>query len=180
MKEMSIAQHAIKINSNGLYSLNDLHKATGDALDRNRPTEFLRRDTTVALITEIEKSNCGSEPQLAIESKAGRYGGTFVCKELVYAYAMFVSAEFNLKVIRAFDASDKMTSSTNNLVEAVRSHSRAISKDIDATTSTLAELKSHGSNWSAYGAAIKKAKKDTYDELKKLQNEIQMKLDFLG
>lgn len=63
---------------------------------------FLKLQSTQELIVELEK---GRNPYLlpAVTTKAGRNGGTFVAKELVYAYAMWISPAFHLKVIRTFD-----------------------------------------------------------------------------
>lgn len=37
------------------------------------------------------------------ESQKGHYDGTFIIKELVYTYVMWISPVFHLKVVRAFD-----------------------------------------------------------------------------
>jgi hypothetical protein len=84
----------------GLYSLNDLHKVSG-AVKKHQPANFLRLETTQELIAEIENSS--DLRSLAVNTNQGRSGGTWVCKELVYAYAMWISPKFNLQVIRAFD-----------------------------------------------------------------------------
>ena len=86
----------------GRFSLNDFHRAAGGE-DKHKPANWMRLDSTQALVEEI--SNCSDvSSKNPINSKEGRYGGTYVCKELVYAYAMWISAAFQLKVIRAFDA----------------------------------------------------------------------------
>jgi hypothetical protein len=54
------------------------------------------------LIAELEKDDSGI-PLSKIQGN-GKQQGTFVVKELVYAYAMWISASFSLKVIRAYDA----------------------------------------------------------------------------
>ncbi|OWY38529.1 DNA-binding protein [Xenophilus sp. AP218F] len=97
---IQIERIEIKQDAEGRYCLNDLHKVAGGE-ERHAPWRFLRLDTTVELLTELQSTTSGGlEP---VVTRAGRYGGTFVCKELVYAYAMWISPAFHLKVIRAFD-----------------------------------------------------------------------------
>ncbi len=99
MAVISIFSKDIQI-LDGLFSLNDLHKA-GDALNKHRPSLFVANAQTQELIEEISQS---SNSCLAIKTiHGGKNRGTYVCKELVYAYAMWISAKFHLAVIRAFD-----------------------------------------------------------------------------
>ncbi|MBV7417899.1 KilA-N domain-containing protein [Comamonas sp. CMM03] len=80
-----------------LYSLNDLHHASGGA-DKHAPHQFTRLEQTLALIAEIKSA----DQRNCIETRRGKRGGTYVCKELVIAYAAWISAAFHLKVIRVF------------------------------------------------------------------------------
>jgi len=98
---ISISGISIHQDSNERYSLNDLHKAAGFE-DRHKPVLWLRSEQANELIEEIKKVQiCTFSP---VETKRGCKGGTYVCKELVYSYAMWISAAFSLKVIRAYDA----------------------------------------------------------------------------
>lgn len=88
---------------NGLYCLNDLHRASGGE-PRHKPDNWLRNQQAIELIDELNASQIreAQNNQQVIHVLNGV--GTFVCRELVYAYAMWVSAKFHLAVIRAFDA----------------------------------------------------------------------------
>lgn len=107
-KQLIVCDVAVKQDAEGRYCLNDLHKASGGE-ERHATWRFIRLDTTEELIKEIQTTISGGIAPVA--SKAGRYGGTFVVKELVYAYAMWISPQFHLKVIRAYDklATEGMT-----------------------------------------------------------------------
>ena len=100
MPNISILNTSIR-NLDNLYCLNDLHKAAGNE-KRHKPGYFTQIDQTKELIQEITR---GRDIGLAIKTKRGGTNqGTYVCKELVYAYAMWISPRFSLIVIRAFDA----------------------------------------------------------------------------
>lgn len=101
MNKLIVAGAAVRINKNDLYSLNDLHKAAG-AKEKDQPALWLRLDGTKALIDELSNSTQMQDKDIA-QSSAGRYGGTHVCKQLVYAYAMWISPKFHIHVIEAYD-----------------------------------------------------------------------------
>ena len=91
--QISVANVSVR-QFNGLYSINDLHRAAGKER-KHEPHAWLRSQQAIELIKELEKTqNC------VIQSKQGL--GTFVSKELVVHYGMWISPAFSLKVIRAF------------------------------------------------------------------------------
>lgn len=101
MSNLIVADVAIRRDEEGRYCLNDLHRAAGGE-SRHQSAFFMKRPETVELIAELSNSAV-QKNYTPVVSKAGRYGGTYVCKELVYAYAMWISPAFHLKVIRAYD-----------------------------------------------------------------------------
>lgn len=89
----------VRQNDDGLFSLTDLWKSSGNK--SKRPADFKRTDS----FKDLTKTLTVGNPTFKIMSnKSGRYGGgTWFCKELVYAYAMYVDPSFMIKVITAFD-----------------------------------------------------------------------------
>lgn len=121
MSSLTVLNHEIHQVDN-LYSLNDLHKASGGAA-KHKPSNFLRNQETKDLVEEIieeklSSANLQSEKsdaqiRTSIENSVlrvvkGNFGkakqGAFACKEIVYRYAMWISPKFALAVIRVFDA----------------------------------------------------------------------------
>ena len=102
--KVTICNTGIRQDAQGRYCLNDLHKAaiiSGANGRTKEPGKFMAAQQTIELVEELETTqNLGSLPTNKIE---GRNGGTYVCKELVYAYAMWISAKFHLHVIQTFD-----------------------------------------------------------------------------
>ncbi|QXH49963.1 phage antirepressor KilAC domain-containing protein [Pseudomonas fakonensis] len=89
----------IRQDEEGRYCLNDFHRAAGGE-ERHSPNRWKRNGGSAELVEELERQNWRSK---AVEVRRGRAGGVYAAKELVYAYAMWVSPSYNLKVIRAYD-----------------------------------------------------------------------------
>ena len=100
MGALTIAQVGIRQDDAGRFCLNDPHRAAGGE-SKHQPAFFMRRKETGDLIEALNSADPQSLPAQTVE---GRSGGTFVAKELVYAYAMWISPAFHLQVIRAYDA----------------------------------------------------------------------------
>ncbi|MGH8032506.1 MAG: KilA-N domain-containing protein [Luteimonas sp.] len=111
MTALIIANTQIRQDVVGRYCLNDLHQASGGE-SRHRPGNWLMLEKTKELIAEVQNPSgipggvagipATGEPVVTLQG--GLIQGTYAVKELVYAYAMWISAAFHLHVIRAYDA----------------------------------------------------------------------------
>ncbi|MDH2651181.1 KilA-N domain-containing protein [Acinetobacter baumannii] len=100
-KPLVIGDFTIRQDDEGRFMLGDLHKASGSE-KKHQPSNFLRTDQIKELISEIDHS---SNMRSAVKViNGGENRGTYVVKELVYAYAMWISPKFHLMVIRAYDS----------------------------------------------------------------------------
>lgn len=102
MADLVIAGFGIRRDAAGRFSLNDLHRAAGGA-DRHSPRFWLRNAQTEDLVAELLRGCADSHTPPVARVNDGYNNGTYVAKELVYAYAMWISATFHLQVIRAYD-----------------------------------------------------------------------------
>lgn len=186
--QLIISDITIHKDSEGRYSLNDLHQASGGER-KYEPAGWLRLDQTNELIQEILNTQiCVFKP---VDSRKGRYGGTYVCKELVYAYAMWISAAFALKVIRAYDVliagsakgtrfetlPGKITLEQQNAIkELVKSRADTLSGDkrAKAAITMWSALKSH------FGTTYKEIEETQFTEALSLVARIPLEGELLA
>ncbi|EHU2213859.1 KilA-N domain-containing protein [Acinetobacter baumannii] len=105
---ITLGSIVIRQDNQGRFCLNDLHKASG-SLEKDKPKFFLGNKQTHLLVQEIDQESSEGGIPPSVKNKAinvirgGLLQGTYAVKELVYAYAMWISPSFHLQVIRAYD-----------------------------------------------------------------------------
>jgi hypothetical protein len=97
MSAITIFSTSIRQDDSGRFCLNDLHHAAGGAA-KHKPSEWLRNRHTQALAYELGKAGI---PAL-VSVKGGRAPGVFAVRELVIAYAAWISPAFHVKVLQVF------------------------------------------------------------------------------
>lgn len=160
--KLVICNTEITQDENGRYSLNDLHKASGSAV-KDLPNKFMASKSFKSIVDILIAENSAFEP---VVKKQGRYtGGTWICKELVYKYAMWVNASFELTVIRTFDSikSEPVT------MQALNELTKKIESDKQIASYCGTEL-----------AKYKKVKKENHDKWIEGVKSAQYTLGFEG
>lgn len=169
---LTISNNKVGITEDGLYCLNDLHKASGGE-KKHAPYRFMRNAETRKLIKEVErtpnvvKGNTIKAYKVIKGGNAKSKQGTYVCKELVYRYGMWISAEFTLLIIRTFDE--------------VANHQYKLSKRLDGLCKDLNTVTSNLSNAGRFlNIAGKQIKPQLQRSIDETLEQMQPSLDFVG
>lgn len=89
----------IRVDEFGRYCLTDLWKA-GGSIETKKPSKFEKTERHSELVEILKGRNLPFNPY---EKTRGRYnGGTWTIKEMIIAYAIYVSADMHMKVIDVF------------------------------------------------------------------------------
>lgn len=165
MQELIINETKVTTDEDGRYSLNDLHKASGGN-PKNKPALFMQNKNFKDFVEILKVDNPTFNP---VAKKQGRYnGGTWVSKELVYKYAMWVNPNFELKVIRTFDS----------LMESIEAP--ATMQALNELTMKIECDKATASDCGKALAHYKKVKKQNQDRWVKSVKSAQLSLGFEG
>jgi hypothetical protein len=96
---LSIMGIEIRQDLDGLYSLNDVHRASG-ALISKKPSEWLSNEQPSSIARKLEAK--AGIPALNVY-RGGRSPGTYACKELVIMYSSWLDDDFHVDVLQSFD-----------------------------------------------------------------------------
>ena len=140
---VTIDDVVVRVDANGRYCLNDLHKAAianGRATDSHRPSEFLSNQGVQGFIAVLDASdaeNIGKAgfPASVKSIKGGKSPGTYAVELVAIRYAAWIDPAFEVRVYRTFQKAAKgntdwrklrsSAASTNKVMNAMLQEVRA-------------------------------------------------------
>lgn len=96
-----VSDSNIRINTEGMYSLNDLHKAAmaaGKATESQRPSNFTQSQSD--FIAAVDATGIASVKS----TKGGKNQGTFACELVAMKYAGWIDPTYEVQVYQAVQA----------------------------------------------------------------------------
>lgn len=165
MTTLTILDTSIRADECGRFCLNDLHRASGGS-KRHQPSDFLRTSSAKGLEAALnaEPGNPGAVEKV----RGGAAGGaTFVRRELVIAYAMWIDSTFMLQVIRAFDGAQQRAMS-----EAAVQH-----QELAQLSLTLRDEKADASDCGRRLGRWGKRRRTLLQRIEALERVLQLSLD---
>ena len=130
MNKVIVQNQIVSINKNDYISLTDIAKSKNSTEPKDVVKNWLRNKNTIAFLGLWEKINnvdfkgvefdtfkneaglnsftlsptkwIAKTNAIGIQSKAGRYGGTYAHKDIAFEFASWISAEFKLFLIKEF------------------------------------------------------------------------------
>jgi len=108
--------HPITRNDQGLVSLTDLWRASG-GVEKHKPNNWLNLLKTKELQTALSRRLGSKLENQLCSQRGGRSPGTFAHEKLAIAYAMWISPDFQLAVIDAFQDYWALRTGGQNVVD---------------------------------------------------------------
>ena len=128
MELITIEDVVVRVDANGRYCLNDLHKAAianGKATENHAPAQFLRNDGVQAFIGALDMEKGSVQICTSVNSvKGGKSPGTFAVELVAIRYAAWIDPAFEVRVYRTFQLASKDHSDWRKLRHSAASSSK--------------------------------------------------------
>ena len=100
MKNLTLCDRTVRINDDGMVSLTDMWRASGQA-NKSRPKYFLENDKTKAFIEALSAK--GGNPPLMTVKGGSQESGTWAHKLVAYKYASWIDPIFEVGAYTVLD-----------------------------------------------------------------------------
>jgi len=130
MELITIDDVVVRVDANGRYCLNDLHKAAmanGKATENHAPGQFLRNEGVQDFIVALDAEKGDVQKSTSVHSvKGGKSQGTYAVELVAIRYAAWIDPAFEVRVYRTFQKAAKGNTDWRKLRSAAASSNKVM------------------------------------------------------